>query len=367
MEPIESTSAETCALDPGVEREWEGLAERLDAAPFLRPGWFAAFGRAFEPGPLRLACTRRGGRLVGILPLTERRGALAGPVNWHTPAYGGISEDAEATAALARHLLGSRARRLDLSFLLPGDPLAGALRAEAAARRLPVLERVVRRSPYIDLAGSWEEFEAALSAKRRANIRRRWRRLGERGEVTVELVDGSERLEALLAEAYAIEAAGWKGSGGTAIASQPQTERFYAELARWAAGRGWLRVWFLRLDGRALAFAYCLAQGGVLYGLKIGFEPEARPFAPGTLLTREMLVTAFGEGLSRYELLGQPDPYKLDWTDAVDDLTRVQVFARTPSGLFSLAKWRFGPPLVQRAQAALRSDHPLRRRLRRTR
>ena len=224
----------------------------------------------------------------------------------------------------------------------------------------------MRRSPYINLAGSWEEFEAALSKRLRANMRRRWRRLEERGQVTVELVDGSERLDALLAEAYGIEAAGWKGEGGTAIASQPETERFYGEVARWAAERGWLRIWFLRLDGRALAFAYCLVQGGVLYGLKIGFDPEARPFAPGTLLTREMLVAAFAEGLDRYELLGRPDPYKLDWTDEIDNFTRLQVFSRSPSGLASLATWKHGRPLAQRAQASLRPDQ-LRRRLRRTR
>jgi CelD/BcsL family acetyltransferase involved in cellulose biosynthesis len=236
----------------------------------------------------------------------------------------------------------------------------------AAAARRPVLERVVRRSPYIDLAGSWEEFEAALSRRRRANIRRRWRRLEERGEVTVELVDGTERLDAVLAEAYGIEAAGWKGEGGTAIASEHETESFYGALARWASERGWLRIWFLRLDGRALAFAYCLVQGGVLYGLKVGFEPDARPFAPGTLLTREMLVSAFADGLDRYELLGQPDPYKLDWTDDIHDLTRLQVFARSPSGLASHATWKHGRPLIQRAGGAVRSE-ALRRRLRLTR
>lgn len=355
---------ETRALEPSVEGEWEALAERLDAPPFVRPGWFAAYRRAFGVGPLRAACVRRGGGLAAVLPVAEQRGALSAPVNWHTPAFGAVAEDDAAIAALAEHLLSSRAPRVDLSFLMPGDPLEAALRTAAQARRAPMLERVVRRSPYIDLEGSWEEFEAALSKKRRANIRRRWRRLEERGEVTIELVDGSERLDELLAEAYAIEASGWKGEGGTAIASQPATESFYGELARWAAARGWLRIWFLRLDGRALAFAYCLVQGGVLYGLKVGFEPEARPFAPGTLLTREMLVAAYAQGLSRYELLGQPDPYKLDWTDAIHDLTRVQVFSRTPAGFASLASWKYGRPLAQRAA---RSAQSLRERLRRAR
>jgi len=364
MQASEETSAETLALNGSLEREWDQLAERCEAPPFLRPGWFATYAAAFGVGALKLACVRRGGEMVAAVPLSTQRWALVAPANWHTPAFGSVCEDADATRALASHLLGPPPPRLDLSFLMPDDPLAAALRARAAAEGLPVLERVVRRSPYIELAGSWEEFEAALSKRRRANIRRRWRRLEERGEITIELADGSERLDDLLAEAYEIEAAGWKGEGGTAITSQPETERFYGDLARWAAQRGWLRIWFLRVDGRALAFALCLVHGGVLYGLKVGFEPEARPFAPGTLLTREMLVGAYAQGLGRYELLGSPDPYKLDWTDAMHDLTRIQVFARSPAGRMSFAGWRYGRPLAQRVAHSAQS---LRARLRRAR
>jgi hypothetical protein len=74
-----------------------------------------------------------------------------------------------------------------------------------------------------------------------------------------------------------------------------------------------------------------------------------------------MLVAAYAQGLRRYELLGSPDPYKLDWTDAVHDLTRVQVFSRTPGGLASLAGWKYGRPLAQRAARATQSLRERRR------
>ncbi len=345
-------SVQTCALGEGVEQEWDALAERVDASPFLRPGWFIAFARAFGKGELRLACVREEGRMVAILPLVDDHGALLAPVNWHTPEYGAVYEDADSMTALADHLIRRGVRRLDLSFLHPDDPLASALRA--AARGARVLERTVQSSPYVDLGGSWKEFREGIPAKRRSGIRRRHRRLAELGTVSFERFGGGELLGERLDEGIRVEALGWKGQRGTAIASQEETQRFYAEVAKWAAARGWLQLWFLRLDGRPLAFAYCLAQGGAQYVVKVGFDPEFRRFAPGTLLTREMLVAAFAAGLDRYEFLGQPEPYKLDWATGVRDLTRLQVFANTPAGLGSHSAWRYGRPAALRLLSTAR-------------
>ena len=87
------------------------------------------------------ALGRASGALAAALPLVASRGTITGPVNWHTPAYGAVAEDDEAVVALAEHLLRARARRLDLSFLMPGDRLGLALSAAAAAARRPVLEQ----------------------------------------------------------------------------------------------------------------------------------------------------------------------------------------------------------------------------------
>ena len=97
-------------------------------------------------------------------------------------------------------------------------------------------------------------------------------------------LDGRDGLDSLLTEGFAIESAGWKAAGGTAIVSRAETEGFYREVAAWAAQRGWLRLAFLRLDGRALAFEFAIEEGGVYYALKSGFDPAYRAFSPGTLL-----------------------------------------------------------------------------------
>ena len=45
----------------------------------------------------------------------------------------------------------------------------------------------------------------------------------------LEITDGSADLERLLQEVLTVEASGWKGEAGTAIASRPETRSFYEE------------------------------------------------------------------------------------------------------------------------------------------
>ena len=93
-----------------------------------------------------------------------------------------------------------------------------------------------------------------------------------------------------------------KGRKGTAIRSRPDSRRFYEQIARWAAQRDLLRLFFLRVDGRAVAFAFVLQDRQRLYDLKNGFDEavaEASP-CPGTLPTDDR--AAVGDPGDRLEV-----------------------------------------------------------------
>jgi CelD/BcsL family acetyltransferase involved in cellulose biosynthesis len=208
------------------------------------------------------------------------------------------------------------------------------------------------RQPFVDVSGDWSAYEERLARKQRKELRRVRRRLEDEGEVSVQFERGIEALD----EGLAIEGSGWKSSRGTAIASQPQAERFYREVARWAAARDWLVLAFLRLDGRALAFDLCLEAGGAQYVLKGGFDPSYRRFSPGALLTNDSLARAFESDLRSYEFLGADDPYKLAWSDGVRERVRLQAFRRTPAGMVERLAWTHGRRLAKRALAAAGRD-----------
>src|SRR4051794_188009 len=62
--------------------EWEELAERIGAAPFLWPGWVAAWLRAWGGRP-RIVALREDGELKAVLPMIRSFGLLANPANSH--------------------------------------------------------------------------------------------------------------------------------------------------------------------------------------------------------------------------------------------------------------------------------------------
>jgi CelD/BcsL family acetyltransferase involved in cellulose biosynthesis len=330
---------------PPIAAEWDALATRLGAAPFLRPGWVEAWADAFSARGLTVLAARRDGELVGVLPLHRTAGrVLAGTGNAHSPLGGSLADGNSAAQALADALLRIGHSRADFVYTDPADPVLTELQ-----QRRPSIARTLSEQPYVDVSGNFDAYVASLARKHRKEAGRLRRKLEAEGELTFEFADGSERLDDLLEEGLAIEGSGWKSEAGTAIASDPATKRFYTAIARWAARHGWLRLAFLRLDGRALAFDFCLDSGGSFYALKGGFETEYRSFGPGTVLTYESLARSFADpGLRTYEFLGEADEYKLAWTSTTHERLRVQAFSRSPLGIGQLAAWRYGRPLAKR-------------------
>jgi CelD/BcsL family acetyltransferase involved in cellulose biosynthesis len=329
---------------------WEALADRLGAPPFLRPGWIIAWSRAFARARLSALTAERNGELVGLLPCLKRGGVLSAPANWHTPVFGFLAADSDVSAALAGALLSAARVRADLSFLDRADPNLATCQLAAGEAERPVIVRSVLHSPFAPLLDTtWESYRASLDRKARRDVERRRRRLDEQGSVTVEFTEGHGDLASILDEGFRLEGSGWKRERGTAITSEPRTQKFYAEIAHWARERGWLLLAFLRLDGKPIAFDLCLDHGGTIYVLKGGFDPAFRRFSPGMILTYESLRRALDGGRLSYELLGDDDAYKRVWARSTRERVRFQAFGRSPSGRASHLAWSYGRSALRRS------------------
>jgi CelD/BcsL family acetyltransferase involved in cellulose biosynthesis len=332
---------------------WDELADRVGALPWIRRGWVEAWLRAFGGRPeIYVASDHEG--FTGVLPLIRRRNELLSPTNWHTPAFGPVVRKASAMNELFGAVLGKRPRRLDLRFLPKESGAVESVVDEAQRAGYRVIAREAIRSPYISLEGSWEGLEKRLARKLRNDLRRCQRRLEEKGNVSVEISTGEKRLESLLDEGFGIEGSGWKDEKGTAVDSTATTERFYRDVARWAQGQGWLRLAFLRLDGRPIAFDFVLEVENVLYDVKGGYDRELARHSPGKVLLRELLTRAFARRISSFEFLGESEPYKLAWTRMTRERWIVQAFSRSPLGMAEWAAFQYGRPLTKKILSVAR-------------
>ena len=251
-----------------VAREWDELADSVDCTPFARPGWFEAWLAAFPVEHPTLVTVRRDGNLVGIMPLYKQRGARGSLTNWHSPRFEPLAADSAAAAALTRAAL--QTRRLSLSFVELDSATMTAFVQAAQDARHTIRIRDAEASPEVAVTGTWDEYLPTISKNMRREFKRRQKRLDEAGEFGFEVHDGSSNLEAIVREAFAVEAASWKGTSGTAVAVDEGTLDFYLDVAAWAAPRGWLRICLMRLDGAAIASDFALEVDSIFYSLKGG-------------------------------------------------------------------------------------------------
>jgi CelD/BcsL family acetyltransferase involved in cellulose biosynthesis len=345
-----------------VRDEWDELAGAVDAQPFLRAGWFAAWWRAFGCGSLDIVALRRGGRLAAVLPLNRRRGIVRSLSNWHQPEFGAVAQDSAARWALADGLLRTSRSPLVLRLVDGHSEDAEALRAAGRPAPARLQTRVQLQAPFLDIDGDWDGYCKRLDKKFYAELRRRRRRLAEHGEVTARVEDRWDRLEDDLAVGFELEASGWKGQAGSAITSDPAMERYYTDVARWAADHGWLRMAWLDVGGTPIAWTLMLEHAGVLYALKGGYAASHRAFGPGQLLILEVVSHCFARGLRRLDFLGSASPYKRVWTETGREMTAIEYFPRSTAGAVGLASYRYGRPVVKRARAyATGEDAPWRR------
>jgi CelD/BcsL family acetyltransferase involved in cellulose biosynthesis len=301
--------------------EWNALLARGPVdLPMVRHEWIAAWLDAFAPHAEPLVLVARGpsGEHAGMAVfLAERRRGvtrLLAPANDHSCRFEwALGPDASgAVAALWVHL---RDRvRWDVLLLrdVPRDgPTSTLLEPLARADRHHTGRWESLRTPWIALGGAPAEERA--SAKFRSNLRRRARKLHELGAVAVRRADRPEDVDAALAEFLALEASGWKGQRGTAIALDPRLVGFYARIARDAATRGALAVRVLEVGGRAVAVHLGIVHGGVYYLPKTAYDESLGQASPGQLLQREVLAECEARGLARFDFLGPDMEWKRDW------------------------------------------------------
>jgi CelD/BcsL family acetyltransferase involved in cellulose biosynthesis len=349
----------------GLSAEWDALARAsASGGPFARSGWTRVWHESFAPRhPLKVLCARREGRAVAFAPFIERRGRLArcpvrlwqSPSNEHTQRTDWALER-QPEAALSA-LWGTLREQPWEVLLLRDVVVGGAVDAgiSRAAERdgFLVARRPALESPWLP-ALSGEALEGQLDAKFRANLRRRRRQLAKQGEVRLERVEGGARLEAALEEGFRVEASGWKGARGTAMASQPETRRFYTSLARLAAAEGWLALYSLSAGGRPVAFHYGLQCGDTYYVLKPGYDESVGGCSPGQLLVGEVLQDLARRGAREFDFLGPKMGWKLDWTDRLRPHCWLFVLRPTVKGrLLHAARFEHGPRVARQLKGLL--------------
>jgi CelD/BcsL family acetyltransferase involved in cellulose biosynthesis len=281
--------------------EWRALAGRALAANVFYEPSFAlaaapALGRDVGAG---LVWSRSASpRLLGFFParIERRRYGLPLPVlvGWTHP-YGPLGAplvDRDLSEAVIAAWLAHVAHEPQLPdlLLLPFFPADGALAAAldaAAARRggrgasfgrhrRALLAPSENRASYLD---------DSVGAKKRKELRRQRKRLGDGGTVISSRASDPSAIAAALDDFFRLEAAGWKGRAGTAARDHADIATFMTTAVTALAGEGKTEVARLAIDERAIAAMVVLRSGAAkestAWTWKIAYDEDYARFSPG--------------------------------------------------------------------------------------
>lgn len=301
---------------------WDALAARAaEPNPFAERWCLAPALAAFDPsGTAQLAHYSVGGATAGLVPLARAtkydRYPLPHIAGWlHANAFLGAPLVAAGHEhGFWRDLLGwadtNAGAALFLHFeALPADgPLYAALRDVCASqgRAAAVVHRHERALLRSDLAPE-AYFDASMSGKKRKELRRQFNRLADEGTVAIERQGDAKGLETWVAEFLALEAAGWKGTEGSALACEPAKARFFAEALSGAAAAGKLERLTIRLGGRPIAMLANFLTPPGAYSFKTAYDEALARFSPGVLLQRENLALLARPGIAWTDSCAAPD------------------------------------------------------------
>jgi CelD/BcsL family acetyltransferase involved in cellulose biosynthesis len=246
-----------------------------------------------------------------------------------------VGEPERAIRALVEHLAAQPGWDvLRLGKLTEGSATVKAFE-RALVGQLAWRRGGTERSPYLALAGTWETFFRGKTQRFRKTIRNMENRLGRAGAVRVEEHREVDPEGPILAEIMEVSRQSWKGPQGLAMATMAGMPGFFRELTSRASANGWLHLWILRLNGRAIATEYQLGANGCRYALRADFDPALADLSPGAYLNAYIIRSLFDRGdVQEYDMGPGSNEYKLRWATGNHETVTLEAYAPTPYGHF---------------------------------
>ncbi len=322
---------------------WENLPT---SSPMQSYAWARACAHAFPNNGLKIVTvgepTPRA--IAAFIAIPDSRALVPMGEELYEPTEF-VYADRSAAEALSESIA-----RLEVPVLIR-DILADSIIVESlkriSGRRLVTQPHAGH--PWLELDDSWLEAESHLNAGRRSDLRRARRNAAKQGEVRCEITAPTPGdLAPLLREAFLVESAGWKGSQGSALATDPQVGAFYAKFAHLACELGILRIGMLRIGDQPAAMQLAIEQDGCFWLFKMGFDESFARFSPGTLLMVESLRSARQRGCNRYELMGKSEAWNQIWTPRMHEAVSLSLCTPTVRGWVNV--------IAEHAKGAIRTQ-----------
>jgi CelD/BcsL family acetyltransferase involved in cellulose biosynthesis len=221
-----------------------------------------------------------------------------------------------------------------LSNVKEGSAAAIAVSRGLDERGWTCLEAPRNVCPFIDLSsGSFDAYLSTLGSSHRYNFKRRLRNLNRDFTVRFAAAQSSEERRDALNQVVYLHLLRWnKRAGGSDAFNDPQLLAFHDDLTELARKRGWLRLFVLELDGRAVAAFYSFRYGRTVHFYQSGFDPAFEKYSVGLVALGLTVKSAIEEGAAEYDMLHGNETYKSLWATDARNLVSLEMYPPGPLG-----------------------------------
>ena len=195
-----------------------------------------------------------------------------------------------------------------------------------SARTIP---SAAQYSSLIELSefSGWEDYQSSWCKSARRNRKKRFNKLANAGALEFKVIDGaSGEFCALFDKAQALKVAWLREAAlNDSKLSCKRFRNFVCSLSGSATQQDGCVAAALYLDKKPIAIEIGFCRNGHYYSYLGAFDPDYSNLSPGKALICEVLKWAFENGISSYDLLGNPTQYKQDWSNRTIDLASYRV------------------------------------------
>ncbi|MCY1077491.1 GNAT family N-acetyltransferase [Archangium lansingense] len=315
----------------GLRGAWSDLLDESRAGPFNAWEWLYPWCRRIgaDRKPFVLRAKDRSGALVGLLPLgVEHQWVLGMPVRrlaflgethvgsdyLDVIARRGREEEVARIFAEALWELRDQWDVLDLTDLREDTVTVRVLRETFEKYRADLRMSTRYVCPYETLSKG-ESFDDFLKrTSRRDNFLRRKKWLEKQEGYRIEKTEAPGELAGPLTDFFRLHTARWELDGGSQGIRGRGVESFHRDATQLLAERGRLRLYTMKVGGRAVASVYGILHQDKFVYFQSGYDPAWRNRSVGLVLVGETFRDAIEAGLTEYDFLRGTESYKSDWT-----------------------------------------------------
>ena len=281
-------------------KQWRELSERsVEPNGYYLPDWELAVN-ASAPGRTNASTLAAWDdtRLIGLMPVVSLWRAYKIPLPALASAhpYGTLCTpplDRDSAEQAAVQLL-QQARQADAHALVLRDmSLDGAVMKlfESVLQRDGLRPHVLTSYQRASLYATRDAdalLQEALGSKKLKELRRQRNRLGEQGAVEFTVARTPEEVTTAIETFLKLEASGWKGARGTALAQNDGDISFIRCATVALAASGQCEIVSLRAGATPIAAGIVLRHQDRAFYFKLGIDERFAKFSPGVQLTLDI-------------------------------------------------------------------------------